>query len=248
MDYSDRVKTLILEDFTKARARNARYSMRAYASRIGVAQSVISQVLNGNRPLTKKTARRILQGLGKNPSEIDRMLETFSEQPTNYSNLDMDQFHLISDWYYFGILSLAHTEGFQGKASWISRRLGISEPVASQALVRLLRLGLLAKNGKSIVPTNMSYSATSAHAHIALKKVNQDNLVLAEKALAEVAVDDRDYTSVTLCFDPDRMEDARRMIKVFRRNFDRVMESGRKREVYKLCIQLFPLTQPVTKR
>jgi uncharacterized protein (TIGR02147 family) len=160
----------------------------------------------------------------------------------------MDQFHLISDWYYYAILSLAHTENFQGKASWVAGRLGIPQALAKQALTRLVRLGLLIFKGKKLVPTGNSYAAISPQAHIALRKANQDNLRLAEKALMELPLESRDFTAITLCFDPDRMEDARRMIQVFRRNFDRVMESGRKREVYKLCIQLFPLSQPTAGR
>lgn len=247
MNYSDQVKTLLLEEFTRSRARNPRFSMRAFASRIDVAQSVLSELLNGNRPLTKKTARRILQGLSRDPQEISRILESSGENQIAYTQLDMDQFHLISDWYYYAILSLCATEGFRATPDRVASRLGISPLIAKQALTRLERLKLLARKGTQLIPVGPAFAAISPVAHLALRKANQQNIALAEKALSEVPVEVRDFTAITLCFDPDRIEDARRMIKSFRRNFDRVMESGRKREVYKLCIQLFPLSQQVSK-
>lgn len=243
MNYEQQAKIILLEELTKARTKNPRHSMRAFAARLGVAQSVISQVLNSKRPLTKKTARRILAGLGKSPTEISQIIEESHAGDSTYTPLDVDAFHLVADWYNYAILSLANTKGFRGNPAWVAKRLGINTPVAKSALDRLLRLNLLKKTGTTVVATGNSYEAISPSANLALRKANQENLILAEKALAEVSVELRDFTAITLCFDPARIEEARRMIKAFRRNFDRLMEAGHKREVYKLCVQLFPLSK-----
>jgi len=244
MDYSVAVKMLILEELTKARARNPSFSMRAFAKRIGVAQSVLSQVLNGKRPLTPKTAARALEGLGQDPASIEKILGGKAvPAPEAYTNLSMDSFQLIAEWYHYAILSLAETEGFRGTPRAVAKRLGISPQTAEEALARLFRLGLLEKKEGRVVASGRQLEAISAVPHVALRKANQENLRLAEEAFAEVAVEQRDFTAITLCFDPDRMEEARTMIKAFRRSFDRAMEAGRKREVYKLCVQLFPLSK-----
>ncbi|RYZ93916.1 MAG: TIGR02147 family protein [Proteobacteria bacterium] len=242
MNYAHQVKMVLLEELTSARARNPSYSMRAFALRLGVNQSVISQVINGKRPLTRKTAQRILEGLGQSAAAIELTLAGKAEEKNTYTSLSADSFQLVSEWYHFAILSLAETENFRGTPEAIASRLGITPQTAKEAMDRLLRLELLAAKGKRLVATGKQLEAISAVPHVALRRANQDNLVLAEKALAEVPVELRDFTAITLCFDPDRIEDARAMIKAFRRSFDRAMEAGRKREVYKLSIQLFPLS------
>jgi uncharacterized protein (TIGR02147 family) len=243
MNYAGQVKSFLVDDFARARARNPSYSMRAYARKLGISQSVISELLSGKRPMTKKTARRILAGLACDPAETERILEGGVQSQAEYTAIDMDQFHLVSEWYYYAILSLAQTEDFKSSARWIALRLGISPQTASAAVSRLLRLKLLVKKAGKVSPTGASYCAISPTPNLALRKANQENLHLAEKALAGVAPEARDFTAITLCFDPDRIHEARRMIKAFRQNFDRVMESGTKKDVYKLCVQLFPLTK-----
>ena len=242
MNYAHQVKMILLEDLALAKGRNQSYSMRAFALKVGVAQSVISQIINGKRPLTRKTAQRILEGLGKDPQTISRIIENLSEKEP-YSTSSSDAFQLVSDWYNYAILSLAETEDFRGRPSWVADRLGISQQTAKEALERLLRLELLKKKNGKVVATGKRLEAISAVPNVALRKANQENLALAENALAAVPIELRDFTAITLCFDPDRIEEARAMIKAFRRSFDRSMESGRKREVYKLCVQLFPVSK-----
>jgi uncharacterized protein (TIGR02147 family) len=157
----------------------------------------------------------------------------------------MDVYHTIADWHYYAILSLAETMDFVGSPGWIAQRLGISEKSAAEAVDRLLRLDMLEKDKKTgkLRSTGEQFEAISAIANPALRKANRQNLELAQAALEKIPVEERDFTAITLCFDPGRIEDARKMIKTFRRNFNRVMEAGHKKEVYKMCIQLFPLSK-----
>lgn len=246
MNTAEKVRLILLEDFVKAQARNPNYSMRAYARKIGVAQSAISEILSGKRPLSKKTAHKILEGLDKSPQEIANTFEDHSAPATStHISLDMDLFHTIADWHYHAILSLAETKGFQSSDQWIAKRLGISEKTATEAVEKLLRLEMLIRDettGK-LKTTGQQFEAISAIANPALRKANRQNLELATEALEQVPLDQRDFTAITLCMDPDKIDHARKMIKNFRRNFNRVMESGQKKDVYKLCIQLFPLTK-----
>ena len=127
MFQADKVRLILLEEFVNLQTRNPSYSMRAYAKKIGVNQSVISEILSGKRSITKKSAEKILAGLDKNPLEIAEVFSGELENKKTFKSLDMDTYHLIADWYYYGILSLAETNDFQSSPKWISARLGISE-------------------------------------------------------------------------------------------------------------------------
>jgi uncharacterized protein (TIGR02147 family) len=186
--------------------------------------------------------------LDKPPQEIATLLNVPEVENTQkFASLDMDTFFMISDWYYFAILSLAETEGFVGTEKSIAKRLGLSETVVGEALERLLRLDMLERDPKTkkLRVTGEQFEAMSAVTTPALKKANHQNLELAQKALDETQFEERDFTAITLCFDPERMEEAKKLIKNFRRNFCKTMESKNKKEVYKLCLQLFPLTKGV---
>lgn len=181
---SEKVRVILLEEFVKAQTRNPHYSMRAYAQKVGIAQSAISEILSGKRPITKKTAERILQGLEKDPNEILRLLDT-SEQGSSekYRSVDMDVYHAIADWHYYAILSLAETKDFEGSPKWIAQRLGISERSATEAVDRLLRLDMLERDKKTgkLQSTGEQFEAISAIASPALRKANRQNLELAQR-------------------------------------------------------------------
>lgn len=219
--------------------------MRAYAKKIRVPQSAVSEIIAGKRPVTKKTARKILTGLDRAPHEIAAIVDSspVAHNDQVYKTLDIDTFHMISDWYYYAILSLAETDDFRGSPKWIAKRLGITEKVAREAIERLLRLDLLKESNSELRPTGHQFETNSELATPALRKANRQNVELIGDALELIPVAERDFTAMTLCFDPERIEEARKLIKNFRRGFARVMESKRKKEVYKICIQLFPLTR-----
>lgn len=65
----------------KRKEKNTSYSSRAFARDINISQTLISLILNGQRPLTKKVALKILPGLGFNPEETSQfMLVVQSEE------------------------------------------------------------------------------------------------------------------------------------------------------------------------
>ncbi len=237
------IRNIMLKELVEVQARNPKYSMRAFAQRIGVSQAAVSQILSGKRPLTHKSAARILMGLDRPPSEIEKLLVVRKRQKSDYQLIEADKFHLISDWHYFAILSLAETDDFHGSAQWVASRLGITEQTANAAIERLVRLGLLSSEQGTIAATGQQFEIEPAVAHPALKKACRQNIEMAAQALDATEFSERDFTAMTLCFDPGRMKEAITIIQQFRKKFCDLMESGKKSEVYKLSINLYPLSK-----
>ncbi|MGE3610576.1 MAG: TIGR02147 family protein [Bacteriovoracaceae bacterium] len=239
------IRQILLNEFLKAQAKNPQFSMRAYSKKVGVTQSAISEILSGKRKITAKMGIKILSGLGTAPDELESIISKLSDksEKKSFKSLDMDTFHLISDWHYFAILSLLETKNAKSSPSWIAKRLGISETKTTEALSRLLRLELIQKEGKNFKATGIQYQVDPGIATPALKKAHRQNLELASDALESTTFEERDFTAITFCFDPDRMSEARSLIKEFRKKFSDLMEEKEKKEVFKLCVQLFPLTK-----
>jgi uncharacterized protein (TIGR02147 family) len=172
------------------------------------------------------------------PKYQKRSLEKESVQ------LTVDHFNVISDWYHFAILSLAETQDFNDEPAAIARRLNITKTQASAALERLTRLGMLERgpSGK-LFATGASYSSSDDLVSSALRKSHAQNLELARRSLEEDAMEERDFISATMAIDPALLPEAKRRLREFRADLCAFLESGAKKEVYKVSMQLFPLSK-----
>ncbi len=241
------------EALIEAQLRNPAFSLRAFSRKLSVSPSALSEILNGKRRVSKKLAERLLKNLCLSPKETQGIVDLFVDKhPENdpeskyqspYIELSTDQFHVISEWYHFGILSLAETVDFKGDAKWIAERLGIRAQDAQAALDRLERLKLLEKNPKGkLVPTGNGYSTSDEVRDMGLRKAHGQNLEMARRSLEEDPIEQRDFTATTMAIDPSKLPVAKKMIREFQDRLCAYLESGVKRDVYKLCIQVFPLT------
>ena len=118
--------------------------MRAFARDLDLSPQYLSNVINGKKGLSTKTASQIAKRLGftKNETEyfcnlaqsrfsrnlVDKKiararLATLSKENETTTHLAEDAFRVISDWYHFAIielLKLKSTESNQVK--WLSKR------------------------------------------------------------------------------------------------------------------------------
>jgi uncharacterized protein (TIGR02147 family) len=254
MSISAQIKVLLLNEFENIRCKNPNYSLRAFAQKLAVPPSALSEVMNGDRVPAEKLALKILLGLNLEPSFVNKTITNlsaerrgveYSEDVGEYKTLDAEYFHVIADWYHFAILSLAETKGFKSNARWISRRLGISEVVAEKAIERLIKLEMLSqdKDGK-LKATGIQYKSTTDIVSQAIKKQHTQNLDMAKEALEQIDINMRDITSITMAIDLKLLPEAKKKIQKFRREMSSYLESGSQTEVYKLNVQLFPISHP----
>lgn len=244
--------------FVEIKVKNPNISLRAFANRLSISPSSISEILNGKRRVSKKLAEKIVNKLHLDPEEQSSILKHFDLKNLNQgqltgstkeitkqtTQLDSDSFKSISEWYHFAILSLAETRDFKPEAEWISNRLNIKVSEANAAIERLLRLGMFkqANNGK-LVLAKAQYRTSDEIASLALKKAHATNLELAKESLINDPIDKRDFNAMTMAIDVNKLPEAKELIREFKEKMCDILESGHKSEVYKVCIQLFPLTQ-----
>lgn len=252
--------TKVLQDgFNEIRARNPQYSLRAYAKKLGLSSAALSEIMNGRRRVSGKIAERIASALMLDPKRTDRLRSAAQtikqqkrtarreQQPTNSLRptieLSMDHFHTISDWYHYAILSLVQTKGFREDPQWIAKRLNITKNQAAQALERLERLGMLQRDELGVLrPTGVNYTSSDEVASLALRRAHMNNLELARASLERDALEARDFSAVTMAIDVTKLPEAKRRIRAFRQELESFLEAGESTEVYKFCLNLFPLS------
>jgi uncharacterized protein (TIGR02147 family) len=239
---------------TELRVKNPAYSMRAFAKKSGLTSSALSEILRGKRRVSRELAGRVAHRLCLAPDQKAKLLGLFPEKlaydsaarekAIEYTQLSMDHFHVISDWYHFAILSLIETGGYRHDPEWVARRLGIKVAEGRAALDRLERLEMITvdKRGRA-TRHDVHYATSDDVASASLRKLHAQNLELARRSLEEDEVQERDFTAVTLAIDPKDLPEAKKMLREFTDRFTQRLERGAKKEVYKLCLQFIPLSK-----
>lgn len=215
----------------------------------------LSSFMNGKRRVSQKMATRIADNLGLDPQERAEVLVQFRIRQNEHSKegaasgvlrylqLSTDQFRLIAKWHHFAVLSLIRTEDFQSAPDWIAKRLGITVTQCKEALERLSRLGLISIDATGKLRRGKAKFRTVDNiANVSLRQAHAENLELAKEALTKNSVDERDFTAATMAIDPQKLPEAKERIRKFQDELADFLESGSQTEVYKICIQLFPLT------
>jgi uncharacterized protein (TIGR02147 family) len=239
----------LLKQFNELKLKNRGFSLRAYARRLGLSSGALSGVLSGKRRISEKASEKLISKMALDPKQSMQIRSLYRGQRERRQSdksklqLQSDQFHVISDGLHFALLSLMETHDFKPDVNWMAARLRSSPRAIEEALSRLERLGLIAvsKAGR-IKLTGGHYQTSDEIADTAIQKFHEERLDEAKEALHTVDVMDRDFTSLTLAVRKDQLAAAKLMIREFKRRLEAVLEQDPKDEVYRFCIQLFPVT------
>lgn len=243
------VRDLIIQEFKRRQSRNPRYSLRSFAGSLGVSVTSLSRLVKGNLVVSEKFVQKVGHALEIPPVLMKQMSRsrpkrggsTVDAFPVNL--LQRDVFCLVSDWYHYALMELTQTKDFKLDYAWMAKRLNIDPETTQKAWERLVRLELIVfSNGKWVCKANNTNVGedirTDAH-----RKLQGNYLELAQLSLEHHDVEIRDFSSMTMSIDPDRLEEAKERITEFRRELCQFLEGGdSRREVYQLCVQLFPLS------
>jgi uncharacterized protein (TIGR02147 family) len=241
----------MLEQFQKMRSKNPAFSLRAYAQRLDMNSGALSAIMNGRRNVSVRYVRKLVQRMALAPEEaakINELLE-FGELlkvPTPQSRtalqLKSDQFHMISDGLHYSLLCLFETSDFRSDVTWMAKRLEVTPAQVRQALGRLLRLKLVAKLGARWSLTGAKLTTSDGIPDPAIRNFHEERLSEAKNKLLTVPVTERDFVASTMAIQRSQLPLARKLIREFKRKLEMVLEKSPQDEVYRVCIQLFPVT------
>lgn len=240
---------LLRDELSRRTAKNSRYSLRSFAKSLGLSHTTLSLTLSGKRPLSRKAALQIADRLCLEP-DLAAAFVGASPSPrqqgaqTNFQTIELDTFQLISDWVHYAILSLLEIEGSRFEAKWIAKRLGTGEAGVKMAMDRLVSMGLVTEEGGRWKQTALPIKVDNKISTAATRRFQRQLMEKAMESLENDPVEHRDFTSMTLSFDPRHLPYAKERIKQFRRELTAELESrGTPKEVYNMTFQVYPLTQ-----
>lgn len=243
-------RTYLRDVLDARRRRNPQYSLRALAQAVGISAAQLSKVLNRRQPLSPKHALRIAEKLCLSPREREQLLEALAKEHAGQTRMSLDwhalaedEFRLVSDWHHLAILSLGGVRGNRADPRWIAARLNLPVGVAREAFERLARLGLLETVGEGFRQTTAPLTTTTDVSSAAIRKYHQQTLELAARKLENVPVELREYTTITVSANPEKLSEVKSAMREFKRKMAEILQEGEHTEVYTLALQLFPVTQ-----
>lgn len=235
------------EIYYSIKKRNSRFSQRAFAKKLQLSPGRLSEYLTGKRLMSRRTLERVIALLNLPAEQANELLE-LHDLATNQSIvspnlLSLEEFEHLQDWQYFPILALLETKDFQSSISWIAERLGISEKLAHESVDRLLKLGFISKRKGRFVLTFKKISTPNDIPSKPLRDSHKQTLEHLIQSLDQVPPELREVSSITMAIATEKIPEAKKLIRKFKRSMERLLETGERNEVYNLNIQLFPVTK-----
>jgi uncharacterized protein (TIGR02147 family) len=251
---------LLKKVLNRRKENNPAYSLRAFALYLDISVTSLSRILNGKRSLTLERALNWQDKLGLNTDEQSEFLEAIQKdeyerlneternerelnKKLDYDLIRLDQFEIISKWYYLTILNLVEIKGFILDENSVAQCLNIKKEDALEAISRLERLKLIGKTDGKYRRLKKSIETPSDIPSTAIKNYQSENISRALESLEIDSVEIRDITSITMPMNLNKLTEAKKKIKNFRREMSLLAQSGENEQVYSLNIQLFPQTR-----
>ncbi|MGZ5278719.1 MAG: DUF4423 domain-containing protein [Pseudobdellovibrionaceae bacterium] len=241
-------------EFQKRRAKNSRYSLRAFAQQIGLQSATLSAVLKRKRALPEPQALRLMTDL-KLTHQQKKLVIKSMKTPLKQSSLkefwerpqiaiEKATAAVISEWEYAAVMSLCRVKDFKPEAKWIAERLGIELSRGEQvwSTLRSLRLIEISSAGEvSVCWENLL--ASSPIPSKLLRQAHMQELDLAREKLETVPMQQRIFSSLTFAMNSKKMSEANDLIRQFLLQMESTLERGSADQVFQLGVQLYPLTK-----
>jgi len=263
-EHSD-YRTFLRDALSEKAKQREGYSLRAFAEKIHISNSYLSEVLNNKKALSVELAFKVALKLDLTDLEtqyfcllvqIDQekdltFREEFQKRLNNLNpkrkthDLSVDLFKIISEWYHLPILELTYLPGFKGTSDYVAKKLGISKPEAELALKRLLRLELLEKDAKGKWSKAHNYLLAESNVpNSAFKQYHKQMLTKATESIDAQNPKERMSATDVLAVDSRYLPEVDRLSQEFTSAVIKLSEKSKvKDSVYALSVHFFNVTK-----
>lgn len=253
---------LLSEEFELRKAKNRKYSVRAFARDLRISAGFLSSIMNEKRKLSEEKALEIATTLKWSPAKA-RLFKTMARlrlansdlaraeilrelENMNLANLrpawkiTLDRFRIIADWYHIALLELTELQDYDTTEDGMAQRLGVPARLIREALRRLVGVGLLEFREDRWRKTKQRYCSGGDAPSSAIRSFHRQILGKAIEALETQNLDKRDFGCLALSIDDEMVPEIKRRLSEFRKEIlDLTEKSKTKNAVYALSLQLF---------
>lgn len=242
-NWEKRFVQILHRHFEQMRIKNHRYSMRAYAKKLGVSIGTLSEVLRFKLRLSTDRAIKIVSKLELPLKEYNRLLSLMgrSAEIEKRQLLEGDQ-EILANWIHRAILYSFDLDGERPSISALADRLRLTPAEVAVKIDELLAKNFLQKDASGQVYRPQQYWKTAdGDGGEFVRRSHLSNLALTEKAFKEVPVAERDFTSLMFAGNHRQLEFVRAEIRSFYDRLLLIMEEPPRDQLYQMSISLYPI-------
>ncbi len=256
---------LLREAYLERTRRSPRYSLRAFARDLGISPGGLHKILNGLKSLSIARAGELARKLrlegpeyekfvlaaqlekARDPAHREILMSRYRvlEPESVHTDLTIDQFRIISEWYHLPIYEALDLGAKDFTPKKLAHRFGITVVEAKAAIERLERLELIVRDEAGLPRKNSPHILfASAVPSEAIRKCYRGLLEKCADAVETQSPQEKVIGAETFTFDPKQLPQLKELTD---RYFEQVLElaaSGKKRtEVYQAFVEVFRLTK-----
>jgi uncharacterized protein (TIGR02147 family) len=248
----------------EATRSNPRYSLRAFARKLGLSPGGLSQILARKKKLSLSRAYEISEALaleGKEKeyflllaqlegagslaakAELHDRLRRLRPRSSPAQSLAVEQFRMISEWYGFAILELVSSFGAAWSAPRIAQYLGVSRAEVDAMLERLVRLELIERRPDgSFSRLANRLLVSSPMPSEAVTRYFLGVIDLARESVRTQGPTERVAGTEVFAFDPAQLEAVRAMTDEYLESLRQLARQGKSQtEMYQAFVDVFRL-------
>jgi len=254
--------------YAAAKSSVPAFSYRYFSRRAGFSSpNYLKLVTDGQRSLTPGSTRKMLKGLGlegeearffadlvdfAQASDAEKKNEAYervaaSQQFRRARKIDHSMFEYLSRWYLPAIREMAGRSDFRDDPTWIAGQVfpPITPIQARDALQLLFEMGLLIRGDDGVVHRGEPTWTTGHEVRsLAIGNYHRQMLQRAADSIEAVPREMRDVSALTVVVEEDTVGELKERIHAFRESLiERCERDERRKHVYQIGIQLFPLSK-----
>lgn len=237
---------ILKTEFTKFKQANPRLSLRAFARKVGVSHSTLSELLRGKQKweISEVLVQKIIDNINLKPKDRERFLALMNKPVTHIRKQFPAEVHaLLTDWTFLPILFSFDLDEPLRTVEGIAHRLGLPKKKVETVAEELAQQGLLLKNKSGVYErTEEKWTSTDGLPSEVIRKHHEENLKLSIRALHEIPAPQRDFTSLTFVGDKKQFELLKQEIRTFYAKAEALMGTSKAGdELYRLSVNFFPV-------
>lgn len=234
---------LFLKNILEERqSRNPRYSKRAFALHCGISIGQLNDYFSGRRICSPKTAQKIVNSLSLPQEQVQTFQEILQTPSHGLHSLSLEKFAIVSDPAHFAFLALTTATDFVFNMEWIAAKLRIDTDKTEKIISNLKAVGLINVLENKVVINHEHIVTALDTPSEALRNSHKSSLKRIIDSMDAVPVEKREVCSVSVCIDPKKLPIVKKRAMRFIEKTARFLETGDKRDVYEINVQIFPWT------
>ncbi len=242
-------QTILTNELNRLKESNPKYSLRAFAKKLGISPALLSQLINGNRFLTYPIALKIFNVLSLDKEvedavlkEINRPKQKSQNSKNKRTEISEEQLDVIGTWEYFATLSLADIKHNSCDPRWLSERLNISVEKATLILSKLLDTELIVIENGSFTLNKGHIETTDGISSKAIRQYHKSAISKAFSTIDEIPPDERLLSALTIPVNTEDIQKVYTAANTFKNKVSKITGANSDFDrVYQLSVQFIPL-------